>query len=358
MPDELGAVVDGNELDALGEAGFDLPDLLLHAPDDIEGVLALPHDDDSRDGLPGSVQVGDATPEIRSKRYLPDVPHSDWGAILTGEEDHVFEVGNRLGITAAADHVLSAADLDHAAPGFVVAAANRFDHPVDGNVVGPEPVRVHVHLVLFAEAADGSDLGHAGDGFKVVAQVPILNRAQIRQALLTGLVLEHILVDPAESRGVRPEFGPGSLGKRLQDAGKVLEGAGAGPVDVGAIFKDDVDERVAEIGKAADGLDLGGAEHGADDRVGDLVLDDVGAAVPARVDDDLRVAEVGDGVQGDMVHRPPAVDGGSRDQGEYDEAITRGKIDDARNHAGPRFAEMYLAGAASKRFLHCSEQKV
>ena len=64
----------------------------------------------------------------------------------------------------------------------------------------------------------------------------------------------------------------------------------ARPVDVGAVLEDHVDEGVAEIGEPADRLDLRRAEHRGDDRIGHLILDDVGAAVPAGIDDDLRVA--------------------------------------------------------------------
>ncbi len=47
------------------------------------------------------------------------------------------------------------------------------------------------------------------------------------------------------------------------------------------------------------------AQHGGDDRGGDLGFDQIRAAVPAGVNDDLGVAEVGDGVQRQVLERPP-----------------------------------------------------
>ena len=80
-----------------------------------------------------------------------------------------------------------------------------------GDVVGLEPVRIDIHLVLLAESADGRDFRHAGHGLQVIAQIPVLQRPQVRQAVLARLVLQHVLVDPAEAGGVRPQFGLGTL---------------------------------------------------------------------------------------------------------------------------------------------------
>ena len=63
--DELGAVVDRDDRDAGRQAGLDLLDPLLDAVDDVEGVLALAHDDDAGDHLAGAVEIGDAAPQVR-----------------------------------------------------------------------------------------------------------------------------------------------------------------------------------------------------------------------------------------------------------------------------------------------------
>ena len=49
---------------------------------------------------------------------------------------------------------------------------------LEGDVVGPELDRIHLHLVLAHEAADAGHFGDAGDGLQLVAQVPVLDRAQ------------------------------------------------------------------------------------------------------------------------------------------------------------------------------------
>ena len=108
--------------------------------------------------------------------------------------------------------------------------------------------------------------------------------------------------------------GPSSVftpaGSCAADLREVLEHARARPVQVGAVLEDDVDVAEAEVGEPADGLHPRRAQQRRDDRVGHLVLDDVRAAVPPRVDDDLRVGEVRQRVERDVANRPP----GEREQ--------------------------------------------
>ena len=119
--------------------------------------------------------------------------------------------------------------------------------------------------------------------------------------MLAAFVHQRVLEHPAHAGGVRTQFGLGPGRQAALDLGEVFQDPAARPVDVGAVLEDDVDIGKAEIGETADGLDLGRSQQRRDDRVGDLVLDDVRAAVPLGVDDHLGVAQVRDGVQADVV---------------------------------------------------------
>ena len=133
-------------------------------------------------------------------------------------DDDLLEVLERAGVAAAAHHVLGAAELDEPRPGLDVAAAHRLGDALDRDAVRAQPHRVDVHLVLLLVAADGGDLGHAGDGLEVVAQVPVLQRAQFGEAALAGLVDERVLEDPAEAERVGAELGLDSGRERREDA--------------------------------------------------------------------------------------------------------------------------------------------
>src|SRR2546430_9242469 len=59
---------------------------------------------------------------------------------------------------------------------------------------------------------------------------------------------------------------------------QILEHARARPVRIGAVLEQDVDERIAEHRVAAHGFRSGYREHRRRQRIGDLVLDEIGRA--------------------------------------------------------------------------------
>ena len=66
-------------------------------------------------------------------------------------------------------------------------------------------VGVEKDLVLLAEAADGGDLGDSGHAFERVAQIPVLQAAQLLEIERAALVDERVLEHPADAGGVGAE---------------------------------------------------------------------------------------------------------------------------------------------------------
>src|SRR5947209_2314289 len=66
-----------------------------------------------------------------------------------------------------------------------------------GDVEGGEPVGVDGHLVLLDEASDRRHLGHPWDRLQPVAHVPVVERAQLGQVVLAGLIDQRVLECPA-----------------------------------------------------------------------------------------------------------------------------------------------------------------
>ena len=117
--------------------------------------------------------------------------------------------------------------------------------------------------------------------------------AQLGEVHAARAVLQHVLVDPADAARVGTERRRDARGQQLLHASELLEHARARPVDVGALAEDGVGEAHAEHRVAADRLDAGRALQRAHERIGDLVLDQIGtAAHPLGEDDDLRVGEI------------------------------------------------------------------
>ena len=77
------------------------------------------------------------------------------------------------------------------------------DHVRQRDAVGAQPVGIDGDLVLLLVAADAGDLGDAGHAAERVAQGEVLERAQLVEAVLAGLVDERVLEDPADAGGVR-----------------------------------------------------------------------------------------------------------------------------------------------------------
>ncbi len=278
----------------------------------------MTHDDDPGDRVSAAVEVRYAAPDLRAQTHLSDVAHQHGRPLLVGLQDDASEVLLPLQVPAPADHVLPPGELQEAPPDLVVAGADGAGHVGDADVVGLEAVGIDGDLVLLDEPPHRGDLGDTGDRLEAVPQGPVLEGAQVRDGVGPGVVHEGILEDPSHTRGIGAQLGPDSLRQQGLDLREVLEDAAPRPIEIGAVLEDDVDVRVAEVGEAADGLDVRSPEESADDRIGHLVFEDVGAPVPPRIDDDLGVGEVGDGVDGNVAERVHGVadggGGGQKDQ--------------------------------------------
>jgi hypothetical protein len=106
------------------------------------------------------------------------------------------------------------------------------------------------------------------------------------------------LIDPADTGGVRTEAGRDAGRQPAGGRIEIFEHARARPIQVGAVLKDHVDERDAEERKSAHHLRFRHAQHGRGQRIGDLILDDLRRLSGIfRVDDDLNVGEIGNGIE-------------------------------------------------------------
>ena len=137
-----------------------------------------------------------AAPNFGTQGDGAEVAHQHRGSVLGGY-GNILEIGDGPQITEAANHVFRAARLKHVAADFVGALAHAIDHGRRGNSIGEELVRVEIDLILAHKSANARDLRHAADGFKLIAQIPILQRAQIGKASRVAAVDDGVFVHPA-----------------------------------------------------------------------------------------------------------------------------------------------------------------
>src|SRR3546814_7594498 len=84
--------------------------------------------------------------------------------------------------------------------------------------------------------AYGRDFRHVGQCLELIAQEPILQRAQLREVMFARSVYQSILVDPADTCGVRAQSGFGGGGKPTLHLTQVLQHPRTGPIEVGAVL--------------------------------------------------------------------------------------------------------------------------
>ena len=164
--------------------------------------------------------------------------------------------------------------------------------------------------------ADTCDFRHAGHGFELIAQVPVLKGPQVPEAVFMCMIHQDVFIDPAGARRVRSDHRMDIRRQLSLNFLQVFEYSRARPIKVGSILEDNEDIRIPEHCLGAHGFDVRRGEHCSDDGVGYLILNDVGwLAGPGRINDDLDVGDVRQRIEGNVLHGP--------DAGEHEQKRTR-----------------------------------
>ena len=246
--DQVRAVIDGVEGHALGQAWRNLGDPVLDVADHGECVFAEPLQHDAGNHLAFTVHLGDAATFVRRELDACHVleQHRDTPVAL---DDDLLQVGQALDIAAAAYRELGFGKLDRPPAHVHVAGAQRFADFGERNAERLQPSWIDDHAVLLDEAADAGDLGNALRFGEAVADVPVLNGPQLGEALLRPA--HDVLIDPSHAGRVGPQARRHAGREPPRRRAEIFEHARAGPVEVGAVLENHVDERHPEEGEAA-----------------------------------------------------------------------------------------------------------
>ena len=263
----------------------------------MQRIHPVAHDNNSADGLSLAVPLHNALANVRTKRHRSKVAHQDGRAVLRCYR-HDFQIVRRMQVTEPANHVLRAAHLQHAAANFVGAVTDTVDHHRKWNVVGAEFVGIQIHLVLANESSNGSNFRYARDCFQLIPEIPILKGAQVRKAVLVGAVNHRVFVHPSRTGGVGPNHRRYVFWQDPLELLDIFKNARPRPVEVGAVFKNCEDVGVSKHRLRADGLHMRGGQQRCYDRVGDLVLNNIGGLpCPRDVHDHLHIGDVRQSIQ-------------------------------------------------------------
>ena len=270
-------------------------------------------------------------------------------------EHDLSQIGNAFQVAAAAHHEFKFGQLHRAAAEIHVAGTDRAAHLGQRNIEAAQALRIDHHVVLLDEAADAGDLGDALRLGEAVAERPVLQRAQFGERSLLGD--QRIFVDPADAGGIGTEARRHAARQPARRGVEIFEHARARPIDVGAVLEDHVDEGNAEIGEAAHHARLRHREHCRGQWIGDLILDHLRRLTRIlRVDDDLRVGEIGQGIERRMQNRIDAGDDHERGSDQHQHQVARRRADDSFDHcAAPALvsdcsADLRLLSASIRKF--------
>ena len=163
------------------------------------------HDHGAADGFL-AVQVERTTPKVAADLHGGDVLQVNRRAFhgLHRDEFEVFDTGDEAD---AAQHKLGSIFLHHLAADIEIRALHRCHHVHERDIDRTHLGGVQLHLILLHKAADARHLGHALHAGELVAHIPVLQRAQLREVIaavlrLGGIDMEVVLIHPAEAGGI------------------------------------------------------------------------------------------------------------------------------------------------------------
>ena len=330
--DQGTAVIGRDDLDALGQAALQLGQLGLHGGDRFLSVLARTQHHHAACDLALAVQFGDAPAHLGPHLHGGDIAQANRN-IAPRDQGDGPEIVQRLEVAARAHHVLRARQLQHRAAALLVGAQQGLAHLALVQAVSRQLEGVEHDLVLLDHAADRRHFGNVGQALQFELEEPVLQRAQLGQVVLARPVHQRVLEDPAHARGIGPERRFRAGRQASLHLVQIFQHARTRPVQVRAIVEQHIDEGVAEEGKAAHGLGTRHRQHRGGQRIGHLVLDDLGRlARVAGADDHLHVGEVGQGIHRCAAHGPDAP--GSQHQGrqQHQEAVGDRPSNQAGDH--------------------------
>ena len=184
---------------------------------------------------------------------------------------NILHIPEGLDVPQSPHHEFRFAHFHQSATHVVIAAFDGHFYPGKRNVVSLEFIGIYLHLVLLHKSPDAGHLGHTRYAHQPIAQVPVLNRAELLQIVFVPAI-QHVFVHPTHSRGVGAQGGSDSLGQASGHVIQIFQHPAARPVQIGSIFENDVHKRETEEGIPAYCFGIGHGQHGAGQRVGYLIF--------------------------------------------------------------------------------------
>ena len=260
-------------------------------------VAALAHYDDGTDHLTGTVEVRNAAPQVVAHLKVTHVLEQYWVAIAISTDDEALELIETAILQYAPDLVIAICNFDGPATDLIKCVAKRIAHSREAETLRLEQRREEFQLELFFEPSDRCDLGDAWHRLQCWLDQALMEQTQLTQIAGLSLVDDRILINPAHAARIGAEDNARVTRQRRTQRIQTARDQLPALLPPNGAIQGRIDEGVAHVRGRTDGLDAGRAQQCLHDRIGDLGLEQRWAALPFRVDDDLRVCDVGDRIE-------------------------------------------------------------
>ena len=269
---------------------------------------------------------------------IPDTQRLNGRGVLHGQVPNFVEGG---GLGGRPEHQLPTSTMDDAPTGVLGVPANRLGQFGKGQVGLTQFFRIRLNDNLSAEAADGVDLGHSrrgaqerlGDEFLGFLQFEQLSKSIGRAIRRISPPRQGVIEDLAQAGGNRGQGGIGSCRQAVTDRLDALGHQLAAPINIHAILELEGHLREPVLGERAQFMELR--------QSGQFLLEDPGhqhfgflgrQGRDLGVDLNLRLGDVGNGIDGQLARRPNAHGQQGRRRQQDDRPLAQGEFEDALDH--------------------------
>ena len=302
--DQVRTIVGRDDLDTFRQALLELSEPRFDGIDGRRSVLAPAHDDNRANDLALTIKVSNTASHLRADSNLGHVGQDEGRTLVVDAKRYGGEIFDTLQVARGTNHVLGLTHFDDRAAGLLVTVPDRLLEAGKRHAESAQLVRVDDNLVLAHHAADRRHFGDAMHRLQFILEEPVLQAAQLGEIVTAGAVDERVLEYPAHAGRIGTQRGCRAFRQACGYLVQVLEYARTRPVEVRAVFEDDVDIGVAEERVPANRRGFRNREHRGRKWVRDLVLHDLRClAGKRRLDDDLHVGQVGQRVDRCLLHR-------------------------------------------------------
>src|ERR1700730_15976716 len=287
--DQLRPVVKRNDMHAGGQPRLEFLDFLFYPVDDFFRVLACPSHDYSADRFGAVLDQGSSTECVADLDGAQTLHENSRAAMRTHHDiSDIIELFHQAKPAYDGPGTVLGDDIT---AHIRVARHHGAHHHAERNAVGAQQVRIDINLVLLHRAPDARYFGNSGDRIELIADIPVLQSAQI--AHIQPHALHRVPEDVAHPCRVRSERRHNTSRKLFAHQVQAFQHACAGEIKVHIVVEDHEDHGEAERRRGPHHLDAGQPLQADSERVGDLVLYLLRtAALPICEDNHLVIAKV------------------------------------------------------------------